>query len=136
MQGGNFFVNIGKIFLSVLWEIIFFPIWWYSFGVVVVLRKLRDFIIEREKGLVLLVWMKNLGKPMYSQYTWDGIIISFFVRLFQIIVRGIVMIFWIAMCLAVFVFWLILPILIIYEIYFQLQDWFLQSSLYSILLNY
>ncbi len=56
---------------------------------------------------------------MYAQYDWQGTLISFFVRLVQIIFRSIFMLFWLILSLAVIIFWIILPPLVVYEIIFQ-----------------
>ena len=110
----------GKIGLDLLRDIIYFPIWWYSRGLKQLLIKLKDFLINKEKSFALFVWIKNIFRPMYSQYNWQGMLISFFVRLVQIIFRGIIMIFWLIFSLAILLFWLFLPILVIYEIVFQI----------------
>ena len=56
---------------------------------------------------------------MYGQRDIQGKIISFFVRLSQIIFRGIIMIFWIIIALAAFWFWFLAPIVIVYMIIYQ-----------------
>ncbi len=109
-----------KILAGLVAQIIYFPAWWYSRGLLRFLKYLKDFLVDRERSLALLIWIKNLNIPMYGQYDWQGRLISFFMRLFQIIFRGIVMIFWLVFALAVFCVWLALPFLIIYEIYFQI----------------
>jgi hypothetical protein len=110
----------GKIVFNLMKDIIYFPIWWYSRGLKQLLEKLKDFLVNKERSLALFVWVKNIFRPMYSQYDWLGIIISFFVRLVQIIFRGAIFIFWLVFSLAIFIFWLLLPILSIYELIFQI----------------
>jgi hypothetical protein len=109
-----------KIALNLVRDVVYFPVWWYSRGLNQLLQKLKDFLINKEKSLAFFVWIKNIFRPMYSQYDWPGVIISFFVRFFQIIFRGIIMLFWLFFSLAVLVFWLFLPILVIYKIIFQI----------------
>lgn len=109
-----------KILAGLVAQIVYFPAWWYSRGLLRFLKYLKDFLVERERSLALLIWIKNLNIPMYGQYDWQGRLISFFMRLFQIIFRGIVMIFWLILVVAIICAWIILPFLILYEIYFQL----------------
>jgi hypothetical protein len=109
-----------KILGELVRDIIYFPLWWYTRGLVRLLDFLKDFIVNRERSLAFLVWIKNIHRPMYGQYDWQGRLISFVVRLFQIIVRGLVMIFWLFFSLFIFFLWVIFPFLIFYEIYFQL----------------
>jgi hypothetical protein len=109
-----------KILGEIVIDIIYFPLWWYTRGLVRLVFFLEKFIINRERSLAFLVWVKNIHRPMYGQYDWQGRLISFFMRLFQIIVRGIVLVFWLIFALALFLIWIALPFLIFYEIYFQL----------------
>ena len=110
MVNNNYYIYSIKFFFEIIKNIFYFPFWWYSRGVWTLIIGLKNFLILREKSLALLVWVKNIFRPMYSQHDTAGILISFFVRLFQIIFRSIVMCFWI-----------FLPILTIYEIFFQLK---------------
>ncbi|PJA11135.1 hypothetical protein COX67_01360, partial [Candidatus Falkowbacteria bacterium CG_4_10_14_0_2_um_filter_36_22] len=97
-----------------------FPLWWYSTGLMRLLNNLRNFLSDREKSLALLIWIKNIGRPMYGQYDWQGRIISFFMRLIQIIIRSFFMLFWLALALAILGLWALLPFIVLYNIYWQL----------------
>lgn len=120
MAKDNFFVYIGKIIVRLLWDIIYFPFWWYSLGLFFIAKNLGNFLANRERSLAWFVWIKNIGKPMYQQYSWEGRIISFFVRLVQIIFRGIFLLIWLVICLFIFLLWLVIPIYAVYQIYFQI----------------
>ncbi len=120
MINNNSFFYLQKILLEIIWDIIYFPIWWYTKGFINNILKAKQFIINKEKSLALIVWIKNILRPMYGQYDWPGIIISFFIRIFQIIVRSIILLIWSVFSLALLLLWLILPLFIIYEIIFQL----------------
>lgn len=110
-----------KLSGQILKDIFFFPLWWYSFGLFYFSLKIRDFIIYQARSLALLVWIKNIFTPMFGQHDWQGYLISFFIRLIQIIFRSFIMILWIALASIVFCIWLILPILVIYQILYQLN---------------
>ena len=120
MLSNSFGLYAGKILVDLIRDIIYFPLWWYSRGLKQIAVKLKNFLANKERSLALFVWMKNIFRPMYAQYDWAGILISFFVRLFQIIVRGIFMLFWLALALLALGLWFVLPVLAIYEIIFQL----------------
>lgn len=120
MITNNFFFYSIKILAELLIDVFYFPVWWYSRGLARTARALADFLADRERSLALFVWIKNIFKPMYGQYNWQGHLISFFVRLTQIIVRGAIMIVWLLVAILIFVIWLLLPLLVIYEIIFQL----------------
>lgn len=120
MLHNNSFFYLQKIIAEIIWEIIYFPIWWYTEGLINNLIKAKNFISNKEKSLALLVWIKNIFHPMYGQYDWPGVIISFFIRSFQIIVRSLFLLFWTLFIILLLFLWLILPLFIVYEIIFQL----------------
>lgn len=121
MNDNNLSFYSVKILVEIIRDILYFPIWWYSRGLNNILKSLGNFLINKQKSLGLFVWIKNIFVPMYGQYDWQGILISFFVRLIQIIIRSIAMIFWIILAVLAICFWLLLPIFVIYEIIFQLN---------------
>lgn len=115
----NFILYSGKIVIDLMWDVLYFPAWWYSRGLLNLLLGLKNFLRDKEKALALVVWVKNIFRPMYAQYDWQGMLISFFMRLVQIIFRSLVMLFWLIVSLAAVIFWILLPLLVIYEIIFQ-----------------
>jgi hypothetical protein len=112
-------INAGKIFLIVLIDeiktILYFPIWWYSQGLVEMLKRAEGFIISFEQGLGFWIWVKNLFVPMFGQRDFSGRIISFFLRLFQIFVKGLILICVIVIVIVIVIVWLILPIFVLYQ---------------------
>jgi len=120
MISNSFSLYSAKIFANLLKDILYFPLWWYSRGFKQLLVKLRNFLADKERSLALLVWIKNIFRPMYGQYDWAGLIISFLMRFLQIIFRGVIMFFWFLVAITVACFWLLLPLLVMYEIIFQI----------------
>lgn len=109
-----------QIFTELVMDVLMFPIWWYGRGFWQWGKALLGFLKERERGIGLLVWIKNVFRPMYGQTDWQGKLISFVVRLVQIIFRSVVMLIWLLIALCLLLSWLVLPIFVIYEILFQL----------------
>lgn len=101
-----------KIFFrNLFWDFFSFPFWWYSRGLqyfwsvaVKVIRWGGDFFGPG-------VWLKNLFVPMFGQNDRTGRIISFFVRLLQLIVRGAFFLLWIILILMLFFVWIFLPLI-------------------------
>lgn len=122
MASNSFIFYSLKIMVELIRDILYFPLWWYSRGLINLILAIKNFLANKQKSLALMVWLKNIFKPMYGQYDWAGILISFLVRSAQIIVRSLAMLFWLFLCLAVIIFWLMLPALVAYEIIFQLID--------------
>lgn len=113
-------LTLTSVIGDVIKDILFFPFWWYSFGFFKMLVWLKTFISDKQTSLGLGVWIKNIFVPMYGQRDIQGVIISIFIRIFQIIGRSIVMIFWLLIALVAFWIWLLLPATIVYGIVWQL----------------
>ena len=109
-----------KVFIEIIRDILYFPVWWYSRGLVYLSASLWHFLVNRQKGLALGVWVKNIFRPMYAQTDWQGVLISIFMRIVEIIIRSIAMLFWVIVAIVGFLLWIILPVFVIYEIIFQL----------------
>lgn len=112
--------SVKFIFKDILFDVLSWPVWWYTTGVIKALKRMAATIYQGNQELALSVWVKNIFQPMFGQYDWQGRLISFFIRLFQIIFRSIAFMFWILMAFLGVVFWLVLPIAIVYEILFNL----------------
>jgi len=119
MNNNSAFYGV-KILSELIRDIIYFPLWWYTQGLILFFESLIHFLKEKQKGLGILVWSKNIFRPMYGQQDWQGTLISFFMRLIQIIFRCIVMIFFIIISIIFFSVWVVAPIFVIYQIIFQL----------------
>lgn len=104
------------------WNIIFFPLWWYSLGFLRHVSKIWTLWREEERSLGLSVWVKNWFVPMYGQRDIAGRVISFFIRTVQIIARSLVLLFWIIIGLGIIIAWLALPVLIILASAYQLLE--------------
>ncbi|MBU4331902.1 hypothetical protein KKD19_00545 [Patescibacteria group bacterium] len=112
--------TIKYVTLDILFDLVKFPVWWYTAGVQ---RAGKFFIRQLKLGLRavgLKVWLANLFRPMFGDYSWEGRLISFFVRLLQIIARTILMILWLCVVLTLFLLWLVLPPFVIYMIIRQI----------------
>ncbi len=116
----NSFTYFGKILVRILWDFLYFPIWWYGAGLLKTLRGVGNFYKNQEASLNFLVWFKNIFVPMYGQYDIAGRLVSFFIRLVQVIYRGAVMLVMIVLGLIFIAFYITLPFLILLAILKQL----------------
>lgn len=66
-------------------------------------------IASYAKSLALRVWIKNLFVPMYGMYDWQSRLISFFMRLAQIVFRGIGVVLLSGVVLFIVLIYLIAP---------------------------
>lgn len=109
-----------KTVLGVFIEVITTPIWWYSGGVTWIIRSLTRSVVDTANGAGLGLWIRNMFVPMYGQYDIWGRIISFMVRVGNIIGRGIWVLIWTLVCCVVFVLWLIAPAIGLYFLFLGL----------------
>lgn len=120
MTKPHFLLSSAQVLSRFLGSIIFFPIWWYSLGFIRFVSRIVSFWSNEQRSLGFSVWLKNIFVPMYGQNDFAGRTISFFIRLVQIIVRGIALLFWIMIGLVLMLAWLALPLGIILATAFQL----------------
>ena len=108
--------------LDPFFSILYFPLFWYSKGLVKFLKSLLSTLKEVSPPFVLKILIANLGKPMYGDYSREGRIISFFMRLvhlsFWLLKTFIVFI----ILFIIFLIYLLLPLLAIYEIICNLNN--------------
>ena len=113
--------SAGKaVFGDILGEILNAPVFWYTRGAADAFLYCWRLIVRRWKTLALGVWIVNIFVPMYGQHDIAGSLISFFMRVIQIIVRGAVMIVWTILVAVMFVAYLLLPVLATFELLRQL----------------
>jgi len=113
--------SAGKaVFGDILGEILNAPVFWYTRGAADAFLYCWRLIVRRWKTLALGIWIVNIFVPMYAQRDIAGTLISFFMRVIQIIVRGAVMIVWTILVAVMFVAYLLLPVLATFELLRQL----------------
>ncbi len=114
------FSYILKSSTHIVVDVFYFPVWWYSRGIIKTSLWIKDLVVQKEKSLALLVWIQNIFTPMYGQRDIIGFLISIFMRVIQIIFRSLVMVFWLVVAAGIFLFWIVLPPLVAIQIIYQL----------------
>ena len=107
------------ITLDLLGDIMLFPLWWYTKGLQRYANLMWENVHMVERHLGVFILTKNILRPMFGQYDWQGRIISFFMRLVNIIFRGGVLLIWSLLCAALFMLWIAFPLLMIWLIALQ-----------------
>lgn len=102
-----------KVIIEAILDIFYFPIWWYSRGLVRAGRWCLGFLQGGNEMFAPVVWIKNVFVPMYGQYDWQGRIISFLMRVFQIIVRSVALVIWLWITMVIFFTYLAIPLFIV-----------------------
>ncbi|MFA7653462.1 MAG: hypothetical protein WCX97_00250 [Candidatus Magasanikbacteria bacterium] len=103
-----------QLVVEALLDIIYFPLWWYTGGVARAGRFCLDLFKDGNDDLAPGLWMQNIFTPMYGQYDWQGRIISFFMRLFQVFFRLFGLLVWAVFCFGLFIVWLALPLVVLW----------------------
>ncbi|MFA5413842.1 MAG: hypothetical protein WC348_04920 [Patescibacteria group bacterium] len=111
---------IRDVFLDIIREILYFPIWWYTKGLAMAANFSWQRIKNMEVRLGVKVWVVNIFKPMFGQRDIAGVLISFFMRIFQIIGRMLVLILWTVIMILVFFVWIVLPLFVVLGIILNL----------------
>lgn len=95
-------------------DVFYFPVWWYTKG-------LKRFVIacgyavqEAELSLAPGIWLKNIFVPMYGQYDWQGRLMSVFMRIVNIIGRGIAFFLFLFFVFGLVLAWIFFPLFVIY----------------------
>ncbi len=105
---------IQRIAVEAFLDLIYFPLWWYSGGALHAARSCFGLLKDGNQNLAPGLWLTNLFVPMFGQYDWQGRIISFFMRLVQLIARSIALFVWLQICIILWLVWLALPIAVVY----------------------
>lgn len=107
-------LSIKSLFLETIVDLVYFPLWWYGPGAVKAGQFFWQAFLGWDNYLALRIWVVNLFNPMYGQNDWQGMAISFVMRLFQIVCRLLAEICGAVFWLAIFIGWLVLPAVIVY----------------------
>jgi hypothetical protein len=121
MPTQNFFLYAINIFWQLFRDLALLPVWWYTKGALKCAIWCAQFIADWWKALALGVWIKYLFVPMYGQRDIPGRLISFIMRLFQIIARSLAFFFWVSMGIIMMILYLALPLIIITQIIIQIK---------------
>ncbi|OIO46259.1 MAG: hypothetical protein AUJ28_02840 [Parcubacteria group bacterium CG1_02_37_51] len=97
-------------------EILYFPIWWYSRGLIKATIFCGRQIKSGNERFAITILFRYWFKPMYGQQDWQGKIISFFIRTIHLAWRLLLMAIWLIIVLLIFIIYLVLPIYIICEL--------------------
>lgn len=110
------FIYIVQSFLNEVLTFFYFPIWWYTKGIFVAFKGMKEAFVIGNRNLAVTLWIKNWFVPMFGQHDWQGRIISVFIRTVQIIIRSILFVLWSIVVVFGFLLWVFGPLICIVEI--------------------
>lgn len=120
MTQNIFALSLKFIAIDIIGEVFYFPLWWYGRGILNTIRWCLGSLKSANKKLGVTIWLANVLTPMYGQYDFAGRVISFFMRIAQIIFRTALLFLWLIFLLIVFLFYLVLPLFTTYQIIAQI----------------
>ena len=121
MPKNIFFNTIKFVSVEIIWDVIYFPLWWYSRGLVKVGQYcLQSASFHLNRRVALGIWLRSIFKPMYGDTTWEGRAISQVMRIIILIWKLIFSVIWLVWLLIIFILWLALPVAIVWFILYQI----------------
>ncbi len=119
----NIFLNGLKfIFVDIIGDFIYWPIWWYTIGFKERLIWLAHQIKMTWRSLALGMWLKSMFKPMYADRSVLGRTISIVMRIIILIWKMVWFILWSIITIVAVLIWLLAPVIIIYILIKQLRN--------------
>lgn len=109
-----------RLTLSAALDVLYFPLWWYTAGARRALLWCGARISDANDQLSPGLWLKNIFVPMFGQSDLQGRLMSFFMRLMNVILRSIALVFWSFGVMIFFVIWIVMPIGIGYMFFVSL----------------
>lgn len=102
-----------RVALDSFKSVLYFPVWWYSAGLVNFAKGIANSIKGFNSSLGFTIWVNNIFTPLFAQYDFTSRVISFFLRLFNIIFRGLGLLIVIVFHLVFLLAWIVsLPLLV------------------------
>ena len=101
-----------RLSIEFLLHIMYFPLWWYSAGLVHAFTQAGAMIAIGNGYLSPGLWLKNIFVPMFGQDDWQGRIMSFFMRFMNVIIRSALLFFWMILVAVIFFIWPALPVVV------------------------
>lgn len=102
-----------RIAIEIVLDFFWAPVWWYSLGFVRAVKWNWQLFMDGVHMMAPGLWVKNLFVPMYGQYDWQGRLMSFVMRLVNIIGRSIGTYIWMNVCMALLLVWVLLPMAVV-----------------------
>lgn len=103
-------IGIKFFFLDLASDLIRWPIWWYTRGLVLFSQWMIASVKGYVKQLAIGVWMKNIFVPMFGRRDWQSRLISIFMRTVQIIGRSLFLFVWTMLMTVLFAVYVVAPI--------------------------
>jgi hypothetical protein len=115
MEKESTFKLIGGLLLDELRAILYFPVWWYSRGLLDLFGLGEKWFFECEMALGLNFYARNFLTPVFGQSNAVAML-TYLWRFLVLIVKSIILLFFFCLLMILAIIWIIAPIFVIYQI--------------------
>jgi len=116
-----FLIGLKFIFIDIIGDFIYWPIWWYTIGFRERLIWLAKQIKITWQSLALGLWLKSMFKPMYADRSVLGRAISIVMRIIILAWKLIWFMLWTVIVIIAVLIWLIAPVVVVYMLIQQFK---------------
>ena len=95
-------------------DILYFPLWWYTRGFTRTIKFALRSVADAERQIALGIWLKAMFKPMFQDYTWEGRMVSFFMRIMLLIFKIVMFGAWVIGAILIIIAWTAIPIIAVW----------------------
>ncbi len=115
LQGktGRVFEVIGR---DLIGEILYFPIWWYSKGVLQFTQIAWGKVMWLWGSLGLRILIKSYFKPMFGDRSFWGRSISIVMRTIELVFNLAIISVWAGLMISILLIWLALPAIAVWQL--------------------
>ncbi len=116
-----FTAGLKFIFIDLIGDFLYWPIWWYTSGLKSRLLAAAEQIKLTWRALGLGLWLKSMFKPMYADKSFTGRAISLVMRFIILWWKLLWMAIWLVIIIILLLLWVAAPIIVVYMIICQFK---------------
>lgn len=120
MENNLFVQSLRYIFRDVAGDILLYPVWWYTVGLKLAFSRFSESTTSRSRALALGIQFANLFRPMYADYSIQGRLISFVMRVLVLVFRLVEMSVFVVGYLFILLLWVTAPVVVVANLLHQL----------------
>lgn len=99
------------LFRDFVGSLFWFPIWWYTTGIMRVVAGSFRTLVFRWREYGLQIWLRNFFVPMYGEYDITGRLVSVLVRFAVLIARLVAIVAEALFYVIISIAWIVAPVL-------------------------
>lgn len=109
-----FLLIFPKLAAEFFLDLLYFPLWWYTGGILYVIEACGNLIKSGNRMLAPGLWIRNLFVPMFGQRDLQGRAVSVLIRFGNFVFRSIGLLLWMIVVFFLALIWVLLPLVIGY----------------------